>query len=1032
MSHLKFKFTILSFLFYCSSFAQQKDWENLAVSSINAEQAHASGTFYASIQELKTGKSSKLQSLNGIWKFKYVKNPSLTPASFFKPDFDISKWDDIAVPGNWQLQGNYDPPVFTNTKYPFKPDPPFIPKDYNPTGLYKTSFTVPADWNQQEVFIHFSAVQSAMYLWVNGAKVGYHEDGMLPAEFNITSYLKKGENQLAVQVFNWSDGSYLEDQDFWRFSGIYRDVFLVATPKTRIADFSIYPDLDKDYNDALLNLKIKVKNDDNAIAKNLKLQFQLNDANNAVVFTKTVPVADIQKYSNLMVEASEKINNPLKWTPETPNLYTLYVELKDAENATLQAFSQRVGFRKVEIKNGLFLVNGMPVKFKGVNRHEFDMHAGRHISRESMIQDIVLMKQNNINAVRTCHYPNHTDWYQLCDEYGLYVMDEANVESHGLWEAGYYIGEHPEWKNAIKLRSINMVQRDKNHPSVICWSMGNESGVGRNFDSTYKAIKNIDDQKRPVHYESQNPAYGKVLSQFDIISQMYISLQDVVRLFNEDTTRPMIICEYAHAMGNGLGNFREYWNLFYQFPRMQGGFIWDWVDQGLWSKDKNGKGYWNIINYSDGSNVNDGLINPDRIPQPEIHEAKKVFQNFDVKNANVTEGQFTIYNSNFFADASDVELHWTVLENGLPADSGKISELHLKPQSHIAINIPFNKKMIKPGNEYFFNFSFRLKKATNYSPAGFEIAGEQIPFPATHFAGLDQSDLEKAAILKLKQDKSVIEISGNNFIISFDKSNGSLSKLSSQSKAIIEEAVKPCFWRVPTDNDEGGGGGSFASGWRTAGLADYKIQPLSNNVIVVSDKEILVQLKNELVFKTGKIVQTSNYTVFANGKVKVDNLFDIDKNFPALARVGMLAVLPNTFNNIEWYGKGPFENYDDRKESAFVGVYRSSVSDQHFPYIMPQENGNKCDVRWLKLGSAQSSVRIEGLPSFNFTIHDYSPASLNTSKASHELVRGDKTYLNIDYRQMGLGGDDSWSPRVHKEYLLRESTYRFSFVISGL
>ena len=1031
MIHLKFRLSALFFLFSISLFGQSYDWENLAVSSVSTEPAHASYLPFASITEIAFGNSSQVKYLNGTWKFLYVKNPSHVPPAFYKNDYNISKWDNIHVPGNWQLQGNYDPPVFTNIKYPFDPNPPFVPKDYNPTGLYKTTFRLPENWKQKEVFIHFAGVQSAMYLWINGEKVGYHEDGMLPAEFNITRYLKKGENQVAVQVLNWSDGSYLEDQDFWRLSGIYRDVFLFAAPGTRIEDFSVYPELDNDYKDALLKIKIDLKNENKTNAQGLKVNLQLKDPSGALVFSKTVPFNGAPGNANMAAELSEKVVNPLKWTAETPNLYKLYIELRDAKGA-VQAFSQHVGFRKVEMKNGLFLVNGQPVKFKGVNRHEFDMHNGRYITRESIIKDIVLMKQNNINAVRTSHYPNHPEWYQLCDEYGLYVMDEANVESHGLWVKPYYVGELPEWKNAIVSRSVNMVQRDKNHPSVVCWSMGNESGVGPNFDSAYAAIKAADPEKRPVHYESQNPAYGKVLSQFDIISQMYISLQDVVRLFNEDTTRPMIICEYAHAMGNGLGNFRKYWNLFYQYPRMQGGFIWDWVDQGLWSKDKNGKGYWNIVNYSDGANVNDGLVNPDRTPQPELHEVKKVFQNFDIENIDVNEGQFSISNSNYFVDASHIELYWQLLENGLPVDSGKINRLNIRPQSREAVNISFNKKVVQPGNEYFFNFSFRMKNKTAYCSSGYEIASEQISFPQNAFSGLKHGDPEEVPALKVKQDGASVEISGADFTIGFDKSNGSLVKLISGSEIIMNEAMKPCFWRVPTDNDEGGGDRSFASQWRAAGVNDFKIRPVSNSVITISDKEILVRIKNELVFKTGKIIQATDYTIFANGTIRVDNRFEIGEALPPLARIGMLAVFPKSFNAIEWYGKGPMENYEDRKESAFMGIYQSKAADQHFPYIMPQENGNKSDTRWLKLKSSQYSLSFEGCPHFNFTVHDYSLEDLNASKTTHGLVRGDKTYLHIDYRQMGLGGDDSWSPRVHKEFLLDRKVYDFSFVIGGL
>jgi len=1029
---MKLYLSIISFLLSFSTFAQQHEWENPEVNSLNTEPAHASYLPFASVSEIMSGNSSQVKYLNGTWKFLYLKNPSLVPPVFNKNNFNVSSWNNISVPGNWQLQGDYDPPVYSNIKYPFEPNPPFVPKDYNPTGLYKLKFTVPTAWLDKEVFIHFAGVQSAMYLWVNGEKVGYHEDAMLPAEFNITRYLKKSENQLAVQVFNWSDGSYLEDQDFWRLSGIYREVYLFSTPQKRIRDFSVFSVLDEDYKDAELNIKLNFKNEDKSNSKSLKVKLQLKDASNAIVSSKTIPVPDISKLSESVVEFSEKVINPLKWTAETPNLYKLYIELSDDNNAVLQVFCQNVGFRKVEIKNGLFLVNGKAVKLKGVNRHEFDMHNGRTISRESMVRDILLMKQNNINAVRTSHYPNQPEWYKLCDEYGLYVMDEANVESHGLWGKGYYIGERPEWKEAIVSRSVNMVQRDKNHPSVICWSMGNESGVGRNFDSAYVAIKSDDPEKRPVHYESQNPAYAKVLSRYDIISSMYPSLEYIIKQYNEDTLRPMIICEYAHSMGNGTGNFRKYWNLFYQYPHMQGGFIWDWVDQGLWSSDKNGKGFWNVVNYSDGANVNDGLINPDRKPQPELHEVKKVFQNFNVENIDVNEGQFSISNGNYFTDASRVKLCWVLLENGLPVDSGKINELSIQPQSKIPVNIKFNKNLIKSGNEYFFNFSFQTKDETKYCPANYELASEQIPFVCNISVNYINTDTAKYTALQLKQTSDFIEITGNDFRVSFDKKNGSLSGLISQSKKIIEEPLKPCFWRVPTDNDEGGRNNSFAARWRAAGLVNYTIIPLSTNVVNVSENEILVKMKNELVFKSAKIINTVDYTIFSNGKIKVDNTVETDTELPPLARLGIQIVLPKAFDAIKWYGRGPLENYDDRKESAFVGIYNSKVADQHFPYIMPQENGNKTDVRWLQVKSPESSLKIVGDPYINFTIHDYSPESLNRSKTTHDLFRGDKTYLNIDYRQMGLGGDDSWSPRVHKEFLLNKKIYKYTFCLEAI
>ena len=1030
MNNLKtFTFFAILFLFVVQTNGQQSDWENLEVSSINTEKAHASYIPYSSLVEAEArGASTMVKNLNGDWKFKYLKNPSLIPNKFYEDKFSLSGWNDIKVPGNWQLQGNYDPPVFTNIKYPFEPNPPFVPKDYNPIGLYKKNFTIPENWNDKEIFIRFEGVQSAMYLWINNKQVGYYEDGMLPAEFNITKYLRKGDNHIAVQVFNWSDGSYVEDQDYWRLSGIYRDVWLFATPKVHIRDFAVYSQLDDDYKDAKLKMQISLANLNSKKNDGLKLRVGLKDSKGNTIFSHESETLSINKQDEIIFDFEKEIINPLKWTSETPNLYTYGIELIDNKGAVIQAISQKTGFRKVELKNGHLLVNGQPIKIKGVNRHEFDMYTGRYVTRESMIQDILLMKQNNINSVRTAHYPNHTDWYQLCDEYGLYVMDEANVESHGLWTEGYYVGELPEWKKVIVERSVNMVQRDKNHTSIIFWSMGNESGWGANFDEAYKAIYAVDPEKRPVHYEAQNPAYAKVLSRYDMISTMYPSLEYLIKLIHEDTTRPMIVCEYAHAMGNGLGNFRKYWNLFYKHSRMQGAFIWDWVDQGLRSKDKNGNEYWNVVNYIDGANTNDGLINPDRIAQPELNEAKKVFQNYNVDNIDINEGLVSISNSNYFVCSENVILHWSLLENGKIIDKGEIRDLSILPQSQEFLNIGLNKGLLKKGNEYHINFSFRTKNETPGIEKNHEIASEQI--------ALDYiPDAKKYSILDSFEDLKLINsnsitISGSDFSVRFDKKTGAINSFIYKQNEILESSITPNFWRVPTDNDEGGGNNSFAAQWRQAGLDSYTTTPLTIDAKQSSPKEVVVNVRNNLTFKTGSIIHTATYKISADGEIKCDNLFEVGEKLPPLARVGVYMALSKSFSDIEWFGKGPFENYDDRKEAAFVGLYSGKIKDQYFPYVMPQENGNKTDVRTLKVKSGKGYIlNVSSSQHFNFNIQDYSDKALNESKLSHNLKRGESVWLHIDHIQMGLGGDDSWSPRVHKEFLLDNNVYEYSYIL---
>lgn len=1017
------KIASLFILLYISNIliAQNFPWEDFSVSQINAERSHASFISYVPLSELQNGKSSEMIiNLNGKWKFKYVKNPSLTPIEFYKSNFNTSDWDNISVPGNWQLQGNYDPPVFTNIKYPFEPNPPYVPKNYNPTGLYRHEFSLPNDWKDKEIFIHFEGVQSAMTLWVNGQNVGYHEDGMLPAEFNITRFLNKGKNYLAVQVLNWSDGSYIEDQDFWRLSGIYRDVYLKALPKTHIRDFVFFSELDKEYKDVIFNLKLYINGHEIDKAKDSRVRITLKDDKGKIVLTKESVISDS------VLSFSEKISNPHKWTAETPSLYMLDIEVISSVGKCTQAIAHKIGFRKVEIKDGHLLVNGEAIKIKGVNRHEFDMYTGRYVTRQSMIEDIILMKRNNINAVRTAHYPNHPDWYKLCDEYGLYVMDEANVESHGLWVKDYYIGEMPEWKHAIVERNLNMVIRDRNHPSIIFWSLGNESGWGTNFDSAYQSIKLHDPERRPIHYEAQNPAYADVLSRYDFISAMYPSLEKIVRQFSEDTIRPVVICEYAHSMGNSLGNFRKYWNLFYKYSRMQGGFTWDWVDQGLRSKDKNGEEFWNVVNYSDGANTNDGLINPDRTPQPELYEVKKVFQNYNIENIDINKGLVSISNINYFKNTNDVYLYWELLENGKMIEHNKINDLNIVPQSKKLFRINFNEQLIKKGNEYHINFRFKAKKSNLWLDKDFELASEQIALNFAPNAANGLDNLFNFGQLHCKEDSCKIDIGNNEFQVIFDKTIGEIISINYKNNRMIEDPIIPYFWRVPTDNDEGGGENSYASRWEQIGLNDYNIIPQSLNVVQVSDNEFLIQTENILRFKIGYINQKTEYRIYSNGQIDIENFVEVDNLLSPFARIGMYTSLPKSFDYIEWFGRGPYENYEDRKESTFVGLFSGKVKDQHFEHVMPQENGNKSDVRWLKISNEnECSLFISMYSVFNFNIQNYSDQALNTSKTSHILHRGDKTYLHIDYKQMGLGGDDSWSPRVHDEFLLNNKTYHY-------
>ena len=1029
---------LLTFTLVAFTLNAQAIWEDTNITQVNAEKAHSSHIQFdkPAWENNNLEESKQVIMLNGIWKFRYFKNHGLVPSEISKENIN-GNWDDITVPSNWQLQndGKYDLPYFSNTKYPFESNPPFVPKDYNPTGVYKKSFTVPDNWNGNQVFIHFAGVQSSMTLWVNGKKVGYHEDGMLPSEFNITKYINKGENEITVKVLNWSKGSYLEDQDYWRLSGIYRDVYLFSTPNVRMRDLTVYSELVNDYTDAVLNIEVDVENIDVRSNENYMVQTTLKDHSGKTITTIKCTPFKIKKGTEQKINLSAKIENPLKWTAETPHLYKVGVELQKVNGESLQSYVINTGFRKVEIKNGLFLVNGQPIKIKGVNRHDFDMFNGRTVNRETMIKDIVLMKQHNINAVRTSHYPNNAEFYSLCDEYGLYVMDEANVESHGLWEKGYYTGEKEEWKKMIVERNVNMVLRDKNHPSILFWSMGNESGWGVNFDHAYEAMKKADPEKRPIHYESKNPAYAHTLNRYDIISDMYSSLKHLEDYHNWDSERPIIICEYAHTMGNSLGNFRKYWNLFNEYQRFQGGFTWDWMDQALRSKDENGKEYWNIINYSDGSNTNDGLINPDHTPQPEMEELKKVYQYFKVKDIDINTGIISISNDNYFANANDVYMQWEIIENGRVIESGRVDTLNINPLENQLMEIKFDRAAIVPGNEYFMNFNFHLKENQLWADAGYIVAREQIDFGLNHFVK-EKTDFKTLPKLEISEKNNVIVLTSDNFSVTFDKVKGGLSKLVYYNTEVISETMLPYLWRVPTDNDEGGGKRSYADRWRQAGLDKNDIRPNSITYKRINDGQVIIYVLNTIKTTSEDIVYEAHFTVQGDGKIIVENWFNIPDEIPPLARVGLRTALPSNYNKVEWYGRGPHESYDDRKESAFVGIYKGKVENQHFMHVMPQENGNKTDVRWVKAISDNSAVRLSGMPLINFNIQNYSTEALNNSKPSgvspsDNPERGDKTWLHIDFKQSGMGGDNSWQPRTHREHLLENKEYYYSFTIEN-
>ncbi len=1022
------------------------EWQDPQVISINTEKPSATFTPYPDEKSALLADKEKalVTSLNGTWKFKWASHPSKAQLNFFDPGLSDANWDNIPVPSNWQVVAakegrSYDKPVFSNIKHPFKANPPRIDADTNAVGMYRTTFTVSDHVKDKVVFLRFEGVQSACYVWVNGVAVGYHEDGMTPFEFNITEDVKPGVNHLAVEVINWSDGSYLEDQDFWRLSGIFRNVNLRILPKVMLTDFSVRTNLDGSYQNATLKLSAFVKNYNQENIHAHQVLFTLYDANKVVAAPQASQmVGTLTPGKEAAVRLDMPVTDPIKWSAESPYLYTLSIQLMNSDGKVLEAVSQKVGFRDVKVKGGQLLVNGKAVTIKGVNRHEFDPETGRVISRETMVRDITLMKQHNINAVRTSHYPNDPEWYDLCNQYGLYVMDEANIESHELWSRNIILADNPLWKPAFLARGNAMVERDKNHPSVIIWSLGNESGMGENFKAMADFIR-LADPTRPIHYEGRKDYQPSSLNSFDIMSVMYPATKDMIELVKKDKTRPLILCEYAHGMGNSLGNLKEYWDVIEKYPTMQGGFIWDWVDQGLRLKRPDGTPYWDYFNNIDGANAGDGLVNPDRVPQPELSEVKKVYQYVKFETADTLKPvnkSITIYNSYDFLSLKGFDLVWALQENGKnTGKGGTIGNLSILPRQKGQVTIPYELPSIrKPNSEYFLYLSLRLKEATSWAPKGFEIAWHQVPVasPQQQLPNLNLYTEKPLRMTQLTSGRFLF--TGSDFSVTFDKKDGGIVSFIKKKEEMLEKGPYTSFWRVPTDNDEGGAEKSFASRWRNAGLDSLQLVSSDIHAHRISKHGYRVTMNNLLKCSTGEVKTTTVYTVFSTGDIHVRHTGIPFREWPVLAKIGHQFRMPASFNKTQWYGNGPHETYSDRQSSGKIGLYSGAVADQHFPYITPQENGNKTDVRWASVTN-QEGIGILAISDsvFNFNVHDYTDKELLTAKQRGSiLTRNSATGVNIDLAQMGLGGDDSWSPRVHENYLLPARNYSYSFRLKAI
>lgn len=1028
--------TLLAFvtLITTSARSQVRDWENQYVFGIHKEPYHVQTIPYQDAAQALTynkAVSPFYKLLNGTWKFNRVDNEKAIPADFYKPEFSVSGWGNIQVPGSVEMQG-YGTPIFKNVTYPFDPAmPPFIPHLTNPVNLYRTSFNIPENWNGQQVFIAFNGIESAYYLYVNGQKVGYSENSYSTSEFNITSYLKPGENTLAVENYRFSDGSYMEDQDFWRFSGIFRDVYLYAKPMVNIADYSIVTDLDDQYQNADLNMTFNLKNFKGSDKSQYSIETSLFDADKKpVVTTKSGPV----KFTGAetVVNLSQKLVAPHKWNTEQPYLYTLVIALKDPKGKVLETLSSRVGVREVKIVNGVLTVNGVRVIIRGVNRHDHSPRWGRYTDLQTMTTDARLMKQFNINAVRTCHYTNDPAWYDLCDEYGIYLCAEADLESHGVWDR---LTKDSTWRYAFMDRCYSLVHNNRNHPAVIIWSLGNESGYGPNHMAMADWIHKYD-VTRPVHY---NPADQD--SHVDIVAPMYPSVEGYTNLAKTEH-RPIIMCEYAHAMGNSCGNLREYWEPTYTLERAQGGYIWDWVDQSLYTKNKEGKEF--LANSGEMNDPQseqfvgfDGMVLGDRTVQPELYAYKYIIQPLKITAKDILNGKFAVTNRYEVNNLNILDGSWELTDGGTVIQKGSLGTLDVSAGKEKEFSISFTQPQLAPGHEYWINFSFKSTADTKYAAKGHEIASEQFKVPFN--VAEKQFEWNKTnGSLSAQETADQVKVAEGNLAVTISKQTGEIISFVSGNKELLKQGPRLSLWRAPTDNDEKWWNmNSPACQWRRLGFNNLQFEVKSIKVndtkqgrieVVVDQKVNSAYIKHLADYKTV-------YTFFAGGEVFVTpSIHFIPGNdvLPAwLPKLGVELVLSPEFENFAWYGRGPVENYIDRNDGMHVGRYAAAVEKLYFPYTRPQTCGNMTDVRWAALTDAQGDgLAVFGLPLLETSALHFSQKDLDQYSLNDVTHRND-VYWNIDFQNTGLGGG-SCGPDVRTPYRLKAADISYTIRLKAV
>ncbi len=1021
---------LLGILFFPINFLNAQtlpDWENPAVNGINKEKPHAY-SFLAS----EKANNPTIQSLNGIWKFKWSPDPQSRPMDFYTTNYSTENWDNILVPGNWELQG-FGTPIYTNITYPFKRDAPKVTSEpeksftsflqRNPVGSYSTTFTIPESWNNKQVFLNFGGVQSAMYVWINGQKVGYSENSMSPAEFDITNYIHIGENKLAVEVYRWCDGSYLEDQDIWRLSGIFRDVDLIARPKTFISDFFVKAVPDNTYNNANISIDLNIDNrsTQNVLGLYVDAEFTGFSAQCDMIdlsFTVKVPV--VQKSKQTSLELKSLIKQPRLWSAETPDLYHLTLKLKNNKNEIVDKAECYFGVRKIEIRGDIFYVNDKAVKLKGVNRHEQHPRTGRHVSRKTMIRDLELMKQDNINMIRTCHYPDDPLFYELCDQYGFYVMDEANQESHGFGIGNKELGDNPVWKKSHVERAVSLVQRDKNHPCVIFWSMGNEGGHGQNFIAMADTVKKLD-SSRLIYSDTQRDISA-------IYDEGYLHPADLKKLGEKIKDKPVFMRKYAHVMGNSGGNLQEYWDVIYADSSLTGAAIWEWVDQGL-AKKKDGSPL-KLTEHPDdyqlkddefwayggdfGDQPNDGnfcikgLISSDRKPHPHYYEVQKVYQQVVFKLLNDKNITIGVTNHFDFLSLRNFDFEYEYTSNGKSIQKGKFRCDNIMPGTSSNIVLPSPQVADTASSEICLNIYTRLKTATLWAEEGFCIAREQFVVKPYRWTKV----LPAGKQVIVTESPTQIELKTEKMSFTLERKNGSLVSWKVNQQELLKGQLEPYFWKTPNDNQKQSGYSRELGKWKKA--AETRVV---KNVDIVRQVN-LVSVKFDMNLPTIGANYTLDYQLTGNGKLQVEAAYTpLCDTIPLIPKFGMRVRIPENFSTIDWYGRGPYENYPDRKTASLIGLYNSTLKNFITNYPDPQDNANRCDVRWFSLSAQNNETfKITGLQPLNFRAWPYTEDDLENTRHDYQLPKRDFINLNIDLNIHGVGGDDTWGAKTMAKY----------------